>query len=106
VGGGYSGLPEVFFLILTDESWSVSETESFVRPYTYYPNPAQNELHLQYSPDVKPTQVELYDLQGRLVHSQSDGLESISLQGLSAGQYFMKVTLENGKVSTDKVIKE
>jgi hypothetical protein len=55
---------------------------------------------------VKPTQVELYDLQGSLVRSQTKGLESINLQGLSAGQYIMKVTLENGEVFTDKVVKE
>ena len=106
VGGGYSGLPEVFFLILTDESWSVSETESFIRPYTYYPNPTQDRLHLQYSPDVKPMQVELYDLQGRLVRTQSKELESLSLQGLSAGTYTMRVMLEDGKVFSDKVVKE
>ena len=96
----------IFVAVIQDELWDVDEKPFIIRPYSYYPNPAQNELHLQYSPDVKPTQVELYDLQGRLVHSQSDGLESISLQGLSAGQYFMKVTLENGKVFTDKVVKE
>jgi hypothetical protein len=77
-----------------------------IRPYTYYPNPAQNELHLQYSPDVKPMQVELYDLQGRLVRTQSKDLESLSLQGLSAGTYTMRVMLEDGKVFSDKVVKE
>jgi len=106
VGGGYFGRPEVYFLILTDECWGISETEAFVRPYTYYPNPAQDQLHLQYSPDIQPTQVELYDLQGHLVRSQSNGLENVSLQGLSAGQYLMKVTLESGKVFAEKVIKE
>ena len=74
--------------------------------YAYYPNPAQNELHLQYSPDVQPKQIELYDLQGRLVRSQSNGLENLDLQGLSAGQYLMRVGLANGKVFSDKVVKE
>ena len=100
------GHSESFFLILDDEGWAVAEKDVHVHPYTYWPNPALNELHLQYSPDVKPTQVELYDLQGRLVHSQSDGLESIDLQGLGAGQYLMKVMLKDGKVYTDKVLKE
>ncbi|MBR7023937.1 MAG: T9SS type A sorting domain-containing protein, partial [Bacteroidales bacterium] len=57
-------------------------------------------------PDVTPKSIELYDLQGRLVRSQRNGLESLNLQGLSAGQYVMKVTLENGKVFSDKVVKE
>ena len=91
---------------LSDGSLSTSEAETLVRPYTFFPNPAQEQLHLQYSPDVQPTQVELYDLQGRLVRSQCQTLESIDIQGLPAGQYLMKVTLENGKTYTDKVMKE
>ena len=98
---------ELFFLILNDEGNSGAlESNAFLRPYMYYPNPAQDQLHLQYSPDVKPKQVELYDLQGRLVRLQSQNLESVEMQGLTAGQYLMKVTLEDGKVFTDKVIKE
>lgn len=77
-----------------------------IRPYAYWPNPAQDELHLQFSPDVTPKSIELYDLQGRIVRTQRNGLESLNLQGLSAGQYVMKVTLENGKVFSDKVVKE
>ena len=84
----------------------VPEMEAFVRPYTYWPNPVKDELHLQYSPDVKPTQVELYDLQGRLVSRQTDGLESVDLRGLASGQYLMKVTLQDGKSYMDKVMKE
>ena len=106
MGGGYMGLPEVFFLILSDEGLNVSETEASVRPYGFWPNPVHNTLNLQYSPDITPKQIELYDLQGRLVRSQRNGLESLNLQGLSAGQYVMKVTLENGKVFSDKVVKE
>ena len=96
----------IFVAIVQDELWYVDEKPFFIRPYPYYPNPAQNRLHLQYSPDVQPKQVELYDLQGRLVRSQSQGLESLDIQGLAPGQYLMKVTLEDGKSFTDKVVKE
>ena len=106
---GYEGdyrFNTLLFLINDDGTIGTPEAEAFIRPYAYYPNPTQDHLYLQYSPDVKPTQVEFYDLQGRLVRSQSDGLESIDLQGLGAGQYLMKVMLEDGKVYTDKVMKE
>ena len=73
---------------------------------TAYPNPAQDQLQLLFSPDVEPRQIELYDLQGRLVRSQGAGLESLSLQGLAPGQYVMKVTLTDGTVFSDKVVKE
>ncbi len=93
-------------VIISDQLWDVPENQDWVRPYTYYPNPAQDQLHLQYSPDVQPKQVELYDLQGRLVRSLSQGLENLDMQGFTSGQYLMKVTLEDGKSFTDKVVKE
>ena len=105
---GYGINPGSISVVIVHDDYdnAVEHQGITIRPYLFYPNPAQNELHLQYSPDMKPKEIELYDLQGRLVRSQSNGLESISLQGLSAGQYLMKVTLENGKVFTDKVVKE
>ena len=109
---GYSYYPQVvlegiFFFFLTDDDITATEECCMqVRPYMYYPNPAQDQLHLQYSPDVLPKQIELYDLQGRQVHTQSQGLESVDLHGLAPGQYLMKVTLEDGKSYTDKAVKE
>lgn len=96
----------VLLYLFNEEGWSMPEMGTPARPYMFYPNPAQDRLHLQYSPDVQPKNIELCDLQGRLVHSQSRGLENVNLQGLTAGQYLMKVTLEDGKVYSDKVIKE
>ena len=98
---------KIFQIFINDEGINCTpEAETFFRPYAYWPNPAQDRLHLQYSPDVKPMQVELYDLQGRLVRTQSKELESLNLQGLSAGTYTMRVTLEDGKAFSDKVVKE
>ena len=103
----YASGPDVFMLkFFSDGTLAVPKMEEFVRPYAYWPNPAQDQLHLQFSPDVTPTQVELYDLQGRLLRSQRNGLESLDLQGLAPGTYTMRVTLENGKAFSDKVVKE
>ena len=105
--GGYLDYTEAFYVIVHDDYDGIQEQQGkVVRPYTYWPNPAQDELHLQYSPDVQPKQIELFDLQGRLVRSQSQGLESVNMQGLAPGQYLMKVALEDGKSFTDKVVKE
>ena len=95
-----------FILSLSRDGTGTPEAEAFLRPYMFYPNPAQDQLHLQYSPDVQPAQIELYDLQGCLVRTQRNALETLDLQGLATGQYLMKVTLENGKSYTDKVVKE
>ncbi|MBQ6305190.1 MAG: T9SS type A sorting domain-containing protein, partial [Bacteroidales bacterium] len=77
-----------------------------VRPFTYYPNPAKEQLHMQFSPDVQPKQIELYDLQGRLVRTQSKAFESIDMSQLPAGTYTLRVTMEDGKTYSDKVVKE
>ena len=98
---------ELFVLkFFADGSLSVSEKESFVRPYTYYPNPAKERLLMQFSPDVQPKQIELFDLQGRLVCTQSKAFESIDMSQLPAGTYTLRVTLKDGKTYSDKVVKE
>jgi hypothetical protein len=89
-----------------DGSLSVPEMEDFIRPYYFYPNPAKEQLHIQFSPDVQPAQVELYDLQGRLVRTQNKDFGSIDLSQLPSGTYTMRVILEDGKVYSDKVVKE
>ena len=76
------------------------------RPYCFYPNPAHDQLQMQYSPDVQPAQVELYDLQGRLVRTQRGNFEHIDMGQLPAGTYTMRVVMEDGKSYLDKVVKE
>ncbi len=72
----------------------------------FYPNPVKNVLHLHYPANIPPQSIELYDLQGRLVRAQTANFESFGMAGLAAGQYVMKVTLADGKVYSDKVVKE
>ena len=71
-----------------------------------FPNPVGDCLDIQFSPDVNPTRVELYDVQGRLVLSQESNLKSVSTANLPAGVYSVKVTLSNGKSYSDTVIKK
>ena len=95
-----------FYYLFNEEGWGSPEAMAAVRPYAFWPNPVRDELRLQYSPDAKPAQAELYDLQGRLVLQQRTGLESLNLEGLAPGTYTLRVTLEGGKTFSDKVVKE
>ena len=95
-----------FFLNHDGTVNSINNNGIEVRPYCFYPNPANDQLHLQYSPDVQPTRVELFDLQGRLVRTQSKAFESIDMSQLPTGTYTLRVTLEDGKTYADKVVKE
>ena len=96
----------LYFYLNHDGTVSTSDNAIEVRPYLFYPNPTQDLLHFQYSPDVKPTQVELYDLQGRLVRTQGDAFDSLDLGMLPAGAYTLRITMEDGQVFSDKVVKE
>jgi hypothetical protein len=55
---------------------------------------------------VKPTSIELYDLQGRLLRTQRNGLECFNVSDLPLGTYSIRVKMEDGKVFSDKVMKE
>ena len=92
--------------INADGTVGVNESGMEIRPYCFYPNPVQAQLQMQFSPDVQPKQVELYDLQGRLVHVQRSSFGSIDMSLLPAGTYMMRVTLEDGTVYSDKVVRE
>ena len=100
--------PEYFWFVLKLEAdGTVGSDEIDVKDEIFfYPNPVKDKLHLLCPAEMQPIQVALYDLQGRLVRTQNKDLESLSLQGLSAGTYTMRVTMEDGKVFSDKVVKE
>ena len=80
--------------------------ETVQSKFTISPNPVGDCLGIQFSPDVTPTLVELYDAQGRLVMRQTASLESVNTTGLKAGLYTVKVTLSDGKSYSDSVIKK
>ena len=113
IGGIYSGYrdangnlnpPTLFFLSFTDEGWSTPEMEQYIRPYLIYPNPMKDKLSIHFSPDVKLESIELYDVSGRCVASSRTA--EMDVADLPSGHYVAKITLEGGKVYSDKVVKE
>jgi hypothetical protein len=61
---------------------------------------------MEFSPDVTPQAVEIYDVQGRLVGTQNTSLENVDMNGLPAGTYTLRVVMEDGTVYSDKVVKK
>ena len=96
----------IYSVVFYDLSLSLPENKTDERPYTFYPNPANDELNLNISPEVKPSMIELYDKQGRMVRSQEANFERMSLHGLPAGTYALRVSLKNGKSYTSTVVKK
>lgn len=99
--------PDVFLLkFFADGTLSVPKEDIHVRPFALLHNPISDILHLEFSPDVQPMAVELYDIQGRLVATQNEGLESVNMQGLPANIYTMRVVMKDGSSYSDKVVKQ
>lgn len=96
----------LFMMLLDDENVGVSETINSFRPFMIYPNPVESQIHIHYSPDVTPRVVELYDLQGQLVRSQDNGLESVDMSELPSGAYTLRIVMNDGTSYSDKVVKQ
>lgn len=108
-GSNYVYEPNVFLLkFFADGTLSLPEdgTDLGFRPYRFFPIPAVDLLHVEYSPDVQPLAVEIHDLQGRLLRTQSENLEGIHMKELPTGIYTLRVVLEDGTAYSDKVIKQ
>ncbi|MCQ2317618.1 MAG: T9SS type A sorting domain-containing protein [Bacteroidales bacterium] len=83
-----------------------SSHENEAVPVLVYPNPAANSLKINVSGSAEIESVSLYDISGRLVKAQQSGFGSIDISGLATGMYVMKVTLDDGKVFEEKIVKK
>jgi hypothetical protein len=75
-------------------------------PFTLYPNPVKDHLTLRFDDGNEPESVELYDLAGRLVGTKPNPLESMDMSTMPAGVYIIRVTLKDGMIYHEKILKE
>ncbi|MBQ2187294.1 MAG: T9SS type A sorting domain-containing protein, partial [Bacteroidales bacterium] len=80
--------------------------EQTVKPYHCYPNPTSDRIFIDISPDVECAQVDIYTLDGRLLHSQSSNFETVDMSNLEPGIYIIKVRLADGREFTERIVKE
>ena len=92
---GLSGVTSFDFSTLSTPS---EELVSF----SIYPNPTTDVLHINQVRDI--TKLEIINVNGQLVLTQSKSLENINVSQLQNGVYFLKVHTENG-IATKKFIK-
>ncbi len=90
--------------IISSYGTSVSEYSNNNRPYSFYPNPANDVINISFSPDVNAEKVEIYGLDGKLYHEQNFNMETVNINSLSNGVYMMKVVLDNGTTFNDKIV--
>lgn len=102
--GTYHDYAPVCYIFQHDGT-SVTENHKF-RPYSFYPNPAKDNISIRFSPDVSCEKVEIYGLDGKLYHEQNFNVNSVDVSNLSSGVYMMKVLLDNGQSYIEKIVKE
>ena len=84
----------------TCESLDIDEVKSASAPSNVFPNPTNNILNVQLEEFVSNGTLTLFDMNGKVVLSQSVSGTSaqINLSALSAGNYVLRL-VENGKAS-------
>jgi len=90
------------------EIWptGVSEVKELVG-VAMYPNPAIDMINFNISADINQLNVAIVDVKGATVAQtqfNNAGVQSISLENLSAGIYSVQLSTEDGQVSTQKLV--
>lgn len=91
-------------IIFQHDGTSTLDNYADFRPYSFYPNPADDQINIRFSPDVSCEKVEIYGMDGKLYHQQNFNLNTVNISNLTNGIYMMKVTLDNGNTYTEKVV--
>ena len=84
-------------------------TESLAKPYFCYPNPAQDIVYIEFSPNVNCQSVEIYTLDGHMVetcHGASLQNNAIDISNLNSGVYLLKMRMADGKEFAERIVKE
>ena len=81
---------------------SVSDVNDF--QFNIYPNPAKDVISFQ--SELPLERVEIFSLTGSKVLSQSNNVEQVEVGNLAKGIYMLKASAADGKVATQKLIKE
>ncbi|MBM3429605.1 MAG: T9SS type A sorting domain-containing protein, partial [Bacteroidetes bacterium] len=90
------------FEVIYENAASANEIN---RPtYLVYPNPTNDLINITISDSDKNFQIELLDLSGQLILSESNKNE-LNLNHLLNGVYLLKISLEDQVISTERIIK-
>lgn len=104
--GAGSDLPYRYYIVprSLDDMSAMSSVQDYGKMrISVYPNPTTAFVTVN---DVEATDVEIYDVNGKKVATQSmQHTNMVSLQGMSAGSYFLRLLKDGELAGTTKVIK-
>lgn len=73
--------------------------------FKIYPNPANNEIHIEHKGANSEAKAYIYDMTGKLHYQSKDFEQSISLQHISNGIYFVQLVNDKGELMhTQKLV--
>lgn len=93
---GYAVLPRTVL--------GTSEVVAETKKTGLYPNPAKETVSFKNADQIKS--VDIYETAGRKVRSVKPDGETISVRDLKPGIYYFEITLKDGSLSYEKLIKE
>lgn len=82
----------------------VNDTEMLNKKVVLYPNPAKETVSIKNVDKIKS--IDIYESAGRKVRSVKPEGESINVRDLKSGIYYLEITLKDGNLSYEKLIKE
>ena len=85
---------------------SINENEAFSKSIVVFPNPAKSVLNFNTNNDYTISSIVITDVLGKVVLSETVSNNSISIEKLNTGIYFLSVKNESGAVAKLKFIKE
>ena len=97
-----SGLPMGVDNFSITSTLSTKQINDF--QFSIYPNPANNVIRFQ--SELPFERVEIFSLTGSKVLSQSNNVKQVEVGNLAKGIYMLKASAADGKVATQKLIKE
>ncbi len=102
---GYTWLEEYLNSVVANNGEPSSDCKTKIKELRIYPNPVVNDLNIESEESI--SQIEIFDLSGRLMQNSiaSRNKISIPMQNYSKGVYTIRIKASNGNQSTLKVVK-
>jgi hypothetical protein len=91
-------------LTMTAATLSTNEIAANSKKINLYPNPAKSTVNFKNADKIKS--VDIFEASGRKVLSVKPEGESINIENLRSGSYYLEIQLKDGSTSYEKLIKE
>ena len=97
-------LDEIYVYNCSVDLLSVQNFETLDKSIRIYPNPSNGIFNIQNNGNINLTSIEVIDINGRVIKSNTSTFNQVDLNDVSNGIYFVKLK-SNSTTITKKVIK-